>query len=267
MAEYRTGRRSRLVFSVFGAGYFSDGIQGFSMKATVLVPAAGMGRRMGASINKQYLNLAGKPILAHTLALFEQHPQIEHIYPIVPREEISYCQQQIIDRYGFTKVRRIVSGGAERQDSVRHGLQALADDDLAQPDRIVLIHDGVRPLFNPLLLPELITIIAKLGACVVGVPVKDTIKEVAGGLVCTTPERQRLWQAQTPQGFRYQLLAAAFQQAAAEQFLGTDDASLLERSGQPVAMLRGDYRNIKVTTPEDLVVAAAFLDMQQEESA
>jgi len=237
------------------------------MKATVLIPAAGMGRRMAAAVNKQYLDLAGKPILAHTLALFEQHPQVEHIYPILPPDEMAYCQQQIIDRYGFSKVRRLVPGGAERQDSVRNGLQALVDDDLAQPERIVLIHDGARPLFNPQLLQELLEIIVAQGACIVAVPAKDTIKEVDAGLINRTPERSRLWQAQTPQGFRYRLLAEAFAQADAEQFLGTDDASLLERYGQPVAILQGDYRNIKVTTPEDLLVAAAFLDMQREESA
>ena len=237
------------------------------MKAMVLIPAAGMGRRMGASVNKQFLELAGKPILAHTLALFEQHPQIEHIYPILPHDEIVYCQQQIIDRYNFSKVRRLVCGGAERQDSVRNGLLALAEDGLDQPERIVLIHDGARPLFNPQLLSALIEIIATQTACIVGVPAKDTIKEVADGLISNTPDRQRLWQAQTPQGFRYQQISTAFAQADAEQFLGTDDASLLERYGMPVAMLQGDYRNIKVTTPEDLVIAAAFLDMQQEESA
>ncbi|HEY5672344.1 MAG TPA: 2-C-methyl-D-erythritol 4-phosphate cytidylyltransferase [Malonomonas sp.] len=237
------------------------------MKATVLIPAAGMGRRMGASINKQYLDLAGKPILAHTLALFEQHPLVEHIYPILPPDEIAHCQQQIIDYYGFAKVRRLVPGGAERQDSVRNGLQALKEDGLAQAERIVLIHDGARPLFNPQLLAKLLESIIAQGACIVGVPAKDTIKEVDAGLIRGTPERSRLWQAQTPQGFRYRLLAEAFARADADRYLGTDDASLLERCGMPIAMLQGDYRNIKVTTPEDLLVAAAFLDMQREESA
>ncbi len=230
------------------------------MKATVLIPAAGMGRRMGASINKQYLDLAGRPILAHTLALFEQHPLIDTIYPIIPREEISYCQQQIVEKYGFSKVRRIVPGGAERQDSVRNGLQALQEDGLDQPQRPVLIHDGVRPLFNPQLLPAVLDAIAATGACAVGVPVKDTIKQVDNGLISATPDRSRLWQAQTPQGASYRLLAEAFALAEAQGYLGTDDASLLELSGQPVALVTGDYRNIKVTTPEDLLIAMAILD-------
>lgn len=237
------------------------------VKATVLIPAAGMGRRMGVSINKQYLDLAGRPILTHTLALFESHPQVEHIYPIIPRDEIPHCRQQIIDRYGFSKVRRLVPGGAERQDSVRNGLLALAEDGLDQPERIVLIHDGARPLFNPQLLPKLIERIATEGACIIGVPVKDTIKEVDDDFIYNSPQRQRLWQAQTPQGFCYQLIASAFARADAERFLGTDDASLLERYEIPVAILPGDYRNIKVTTPEDLIIATALLDSQQEESA
>jgi len=237
------------------------------MQATVLIPAAGMGRRMGANINKQYLELSGKPILAHTLALFDQHPQIEHIYPILPADEIDFCNRQIIEKYAFSKVRRLVSGGAERQDSVRNGLRALQEDGLDQSERIVLVHDGARPLFNPQLLPELIATIAGKGACIVGVPAKDTTKEVADGLINRTLERKRLWQAQTPQGFRYQEFAAAYQSADEAGFLGTDDASLLERLGQPVAMLEGDYCNIKVTTPEDLVIAAALLDSYGEKSA
>jgi len=237
------------------------------MKATVLVPAAGMGRRMGGSLSKQYLDLAGRPILTRTLALFDRHPAIEHIYPIVPQDEIPYCQQHCIEPYRFLKVRRLIAGGCERQDSVRNGLLALQEDGLAQAERIVLVHDGVRPLFNPELLDELIGRIAEQGACIVGVPVKDTIKEVAGGAICGTPERSRLWQAQTPQGFQYRLLSEAFALADRNGYIGTDEASLLERTGVPVNLLQGDYFNIKVTTPEDLVIAQALLDSRQEESA
>jgi len=237
------------------------------MKAIVLIPAAGLGRRMGTAVYKQYLSLAGKPLLAHTLALFDRHPLIEHIYPILPADDIDYCQQQIISAYGLQKIRRLVAGGKERQDSVRNGLRALVEDGFDQPERIVLIHDGARPLFDPQQLAPLLEKIAAEGACIVAVPVKDTIKELDDGFILHTPERQRLWQAQTPQGFRYQLLASAFAQAAADNFRGTDDASLLENIEIPVAVLPGDYRNIKVTTPEDLVIAAALLDMQREESA
>ncbi len=229
------------------------------MRATVLIPAAGAGRRMGGSINKQYLELAGKPILAHTLTLFENHPRIENIYLIVPPDDISYCQQQIIDRYGFSKVKRIVAGGTERQDSVRNGLDTLAEDGLAQPHRPILIHDGARPLFDCKRLSTLIDIVCQTGACIIGVPVKDTIKEVENNQITGSPDRSRLWQAQTPQGFHYQLIREAFDQAADDGSTATDDASLVERLGHPVQILEGDYRNIKVTTPEDILIAAALL--------
>jgi len=229
------------------------------MQATVLIPAAGTGRRMGGSVSKQYLELAGKPILAHTLALFENHPLIDNIYPIVPPNDISYCQQQIVDRYGFTKVRKLVAGGPTRQDSVKNGLAALAEDGLDQPKRPVLIHDGARPLFDSKRLSMLIDIVCQTGACTIGVPVKDTIKNVDNNKITDSPDRNRLWQAQTPQGFQYQVIKEAFDQAAADGFIATDDASLLERLGHPVQMLKGDYRNIKVTTPEDILIAVALL--------
>ncbi|MBN1957271.1 MAG: 2-C-methyl-D-erythritol 4-phosphate cytidylyltransferase [Desulfuromonadales bacterium] len=230
------------------------------MKATVLIPAAGTGRRMGTEVSKQYLTLAGKPILAHTLALFEHHPLVEHIYLIVPPSDIDYCRQQIVEVYGFTKVRQLVPGGQQRQDSVWNGLKALMADGLDDPQRPVLIHDGARPLFDNALLSELIEVVSDQGACAVGVPVKDTIKNVEGQQITGSPDRQRLWHAQTPQGFQYRLLVNAFERAMADHFIGTDDASLLERIGYPVQMLEGNYRNIKVTTPEDLLIAAALLD-------
>ena len=229
------------------------------MNATVLIPAAGTGRRMGGAISKQYLELAGKPILAHTLTLFENHPLINNIYLIVPPDDISYCQEQIVDRYGFSKVSRIVAGGAERQDSVRNGLNALAEDGLNQPQLPILIHDGARPLFDCERLSALIKIVCETGACTIGVPVKDTIKDVKNNTITGSPKRSRLWQAQTPQGFQYHLIKTAFEQADTDGFIATDDASLLERLGHPVQMLEGDYRNIKVTTPEDILIAVALL--------
>ncbi len=229
------------------------------MKATVLIPAAGTGRRMGGSISKQYLELADKPILAHTLTLFENHPRVNNIYLIVPPDDISYCQQQIVDRYGLSKVCRIVAGGCQRQDSVRNGLDALAEDGLCQPQRPILIHDGARPLFDCKSLSSLIDIVCQTGACTIGVPVKDTIKNVENNKITGSPDRDRLWQAQTPQGFQYHLIREAFDRATEDGFVATDDASLLERLGHPVQILEGDYRNIKVTTPEDVLVAVALL--------
>lgn len=229
------------------------------MKATVLIPAAGTGRRMGGSVNKQYLELAGKPILAHTLTLFENHPQVENIYVIVPIDDIAYCQKNIIDRFKFNKVQRIIAGGVERQDSVRNGLNAITEDGFNQQCRPILIHDGARPLFDCKRLSALIEAVEESGACTVGVPVKDTIKDVENKTITGSPDRSRLWQAQTPQGFQYHLIREAFDRADADGFVATDDTSLVERLGHPVQMLEGDYRNIKVTTPEDILVAVALL--------
>ena len=237
------------------------------MKAAVLIPAAGMGSRMGSTVSKQYLELAGRPILAHTLSIFDAHPLVEAIYPIVPAADFAYCQEQILTPFGYQKVKRLVAGGTERQDSVANGLAALAEDGYTEGQQPVLIHDGARPLFNGDLIAELLQCIKQQGACIVGVPVKDTIKVVADGIITASPERQTLWQAQTPQGAQFNLLRHAFKQAAINNFCGTDDASLLENAGTPVHMVTGDYSNIKVTTPEDLVIAKALLDSMRSESA
>ena len=230
------------------------------MSVTVLIPAAGMGSRMGAAVNKQYLTLADRPVLAHTLTLFDHHPAIDHICIVSPEEEIDYCRAEVVERFGFTKVRNLIPGGAERQDSVYNGLSACA----AADSDIILIHDGVRPFFPSGCIEEVVTAAERTGACVVGVPVKDTIKEVAEGLIRSTPDRRRLWQAQTPQAFVFGLIRDAHERARREGFRGTDDASLVERMGHPVAMIEGSYRNIKITTPEDLILAEAFIKLQIE---
>lgn len=225
------------------------------MSVVVLIPAAGTGSRMRAAVNKQYLTLGDRPLLAHTLSLFDRHPAVDRIHVIVPVDETDYCRREVVERYAFGKVHSVVAGGAERQDSVRNGLAACA----AAEDDIVLIHDGARPLLAPALIDRVVATATRIGGVVVGVPVKDTIKEVEGGLVCGTPDRRRLWQAQTPQAFRFALIRDAHERAWREGFRGTDDAALVERLGLPVAMVEGDYRNIKITTPEDLVLARAFL--------
>lgn len=227
------------------------------VKAYALIPAAGMGKRMGASVNKQYLQLDGLPIVARTIAVFEQSPHIEAIYLVIPQDEISYCREHVVEACGFRKIVEIVPGGRERQNSVLNGLRAmrshLADDD------VVVIHDGVRPLVTPELLRESIEVACVNDGALVAVPVKDTIKTVRNGVVIDTPERDSLWQAQTPQSFRYVTIYDAHLAAERDGFIGTDDASLVERSGGAVRIVRGDYRNIKITTPEDLVLAESFL--------
>lgn len=237
------------------------------LKAIVLIPAAGSGRRMGTATSKQYLQLHGKPLLAHTIALFDQHPLVEAIYPIVPEDDSDYCRREILDKYRFTRVRRLVTGGKERQDSVRNGLKALAEDGYDQPERPILIHDGARPLFNPNLLPALLDDISAGGACIVAVPAKDTIKQVIQGQIVASPLRDQLWQAQTPQGFRFDILHKAFQQQDCNSVPATDDAALVAAAGYRVRVLAGEDRNIKITTPVDLLIATALLDSYQEKSA
>ena len=225
-------------------------------KIFALIPAAGMGKRMGAGSNKQYLLLDGVPILAHTLGVFQQAPFIEAVYLITPEQEIPFCQTEVVERHGFSKVRAIVAGGAERQHSVLNGLHAMQG---IEQDDLVLIHDGVRPFVPVELLKSAAAAADRFGAAVVAVPVKDTVKLVYDGIITQTPPREKLWLAQTPQAFRYGLILAAHASAAADGFLGTDDASLMERQGWPVRVVMGEYRNIKITTPEDMALAEAFL--------
>ncbi|MDD2309518.1 MAG: 2-C-methyl-D-erythritol 4-phosphate cytidylyltransferase [Desulfuromonadaceae bacterium] len=232
-------------------------------KTIALIPAAGMGKRMGASINKQYLQLAGMPIVARTIAVFEHSPLIDAIYLVIPPEEIAYCQEHVVEAYGFRKIAAIVPGGVERQNSVLNGLNAMQDQ--LSADDVVLIHDGVRPLVNGNMLRESITTASCHDGAVAAVPVKDTIKTVQDGIINDTPRRENLWQAQTPQSFRFGIIHAAHQSAEADGFSATDDASLIERSGGEVHIIRGDYRNIKITTPEDLILAELFLAAMERE--
>jgi len=233
------------------------------LKAFALIPAAGMGKRMGASINKQYLQLDGLPIVARTISVFEQSPLIEAIYLVIPADEIPYCREHVVAACGFRKVAEIVPGGRERQNSVMNGLHAMRQ--IVADDDVVLIHDGVRPLITPQLLRESIEAARNNDGALVAVPAKDTIKTVRDGLVIGTPPRETLWQAQTPQSFRFATIYAACLAAEQEGFMGTDDASLVERRGGIVRVVRGDYRNIKITTPEDLVLAEAFLASERKE--
>jgi 2-C-methyl-D-erythritol 4-phosphate cytidylyltransferase len=233
------------------------------MKVIALVPAAGMGKRMGASVNKQYLQLGGLPILAHTLKIFQNAPFVDDIYPISPADEIDYCREQVVARYGLTKVRQVVTGGKERQNSVLNGLRAI---DGSAEDDIIIIHDGVRPFVPESVVQRSVVVAREHDGALVAVPVKDTVKVVDGGFVTATPLRETLWLAQTPQTFRYGIIRAAHEIADAEGFLGTDDASLVERLGDRVHIVIGDYRNIKITTPEDMILGEAFLQNRREHS-
>jgi 2-C-methyl-D-erythritol 4-phosphate cytidylyltransferase len=233
-----------------------------TFKAFALIPAAGMGKRMGASINKQYLLLGGRPILAHTISVFEESPLIDGICLVIPADEIPYCREQVVQACGFRKVIEIVAGGRERQNSVLNGLNALQRH--ACGEDVVLIHDGVRPFIPPALISESIAVARTGDGALVAVPAKDTIKTVRNGIVIDTPDRETLWQAQTPQSFLFSVILNAHCSAVEAGFSGTDDASLIERQNRTVRIVRGDYRNIKITTPEDLILAEAFLAAPQQ---
>lgn len=232
------------------------------MRVTALIPAAGMGKRMAAGMNKQYLQLGDRPILAHTLAVFESAPFVDDIYLIIPEDEIAYCRENVVERFGFTKVRRIVAGGSERQHSVLNGLRAVEGVTADDP---IIIHDGVRPFIPLSVIERSVETARSSDGALVAVPVKDTVKVVRDGVVIDTPPRETLWLAQTPQTFRYGIIREAYEQADADRWLGTDDASLVERLGKSVRIVKGDYGNFKITTPEDLVLAEAFLNKAREE--
>jgi len=216
-------------------------------KMGVVIVAAGRGSRMRTSESKQYLPLAGKPILAHTMLAFASHPEIDVISMVVPPGDEPRVRE-LAEQYGCVDRIHIIAGGAERQHSVLRGLEALRDS-----VSIVLVHDGVRPFITKEKISAIGREAASYGAAVLAVPVKDTIK-IAGseGVVQSTPDRHSLWAVQTPQAFRISILIDAYGQAERDGFLGTDDASLVERLGHPVKLVLGDYTNVKITTPEDL---------------
>lgn len=222
-----------------------------------IIAAAGTGSRMGTTTKKQYLTLAGEPVLAHTLRVFENSSLIKHVVLVVGQDELAWCHDEILAKFNFTKVLTVVPGGIYRQHSVYNGLVALK----AQATDVVIVHDGARPLLTETVLKTTIQGAVVGGAAVAAVPVKDTIKKAsANKTILETPPRETLWAVQTPQAFRYQLLMRAYQRAEEEDFIGTDDASLVERSGQEVHLVDGSYENIKITTLEDMAFAEAILE-------
>jgi 2-C-methyl-D-erythritol 4-phosphate cytidylyltransferase/2-C-methyl-D-erythritol 2,4-cyclodiphosphate synthase len=226
-------------------------------KTGAVIVAAGSGKRMGTALSKQYLPLLGKPIVVHALEAFERSEVVHAAALVVGADDEEYGRE-LVRRYGLSKVVRVVAGGAERQHSVKRGLDAIVE---ALPGvEWVLVHDGARPLITPEVIARSLGEAKETGAAIPAVPVKDTIKVADRSLcVAATPERQSLWAVQTPQAFRVEVLARAHEQAVAEGFLGTDDAMLAERIGVKVRIAEGDYRNVKVTTPEDLGLAERLL--------
>ena len=231
---------------------------------TAIFPAAGKGKRMQAGMNKVLVELEGMPILVRTLARFSRCQAVDRLVIVVAAHEVDFVTDMLTgaDREFGLKPWQVTAGGSERQYSVWNGIQAVqgaADDD------IILVHDAARPLVSEKTILETIRVAEAKGAAIAAVPAKNTIKLCnAAGEVVETPDRSRLWEVQTPQGFRRDILVRANQQAMAESFLGTDDASLVERLGQKVFIVESDYRNIKLTTPEDMVIAKAFLAAEED---
>ena len=221
---------------------------------SVVFPAAGQAHRMQVGLNKVFLTLAGKPMLLRTLLTFSKVPDVGELIVAVGADEVEPVTS-LLGRVKGLAPWRVVEGGKERQYSIRNGLALVSEE-----ADIVLVHDAARPLIRRDTIEELIRVVRAEGAAIIAVPEKNTIKIAAeDGTVAATPPRSSLWQVQTPQGFRKDILMEANRKADEDGFLGTDDASLVERLGVPVRIVRGEYSNIKVTTPEDMVVAEAIL--------
>ena len=220
-----------------------------------LIPAAGSGVRMGGNIAKPFLKLGGREILARTLDVFERCTVIDELWVVVAAKNVSSCRQGIIERYGFRKVCDVVAGGASRQESVWRGLQRVD----AAVD-LVVVHDGVRPFVTEAVLQETLGCAAQHGAAVAAIPLRDTLKHISEkGEVEATVPRENLWRTQTPQAFQRHLLMSAYRQAWEQGVYATDDAGLLESMGHPVKVVSGLENNIKITTPEDLILSEGLL--------
>lgn len=227
-------------------------------KAVAIVPSAGLGRRFGEDRNKPFENLGGKPILIWALETLEKMPEISEIIPVLKETDMQ-AGTELFKYYKITKAKNIAPGGKERQDSVFNGLHCIKDN-----GSVVLIHDGARPFLEPDTVRRALRALPGCDGVVIGVPPKDTIKEMAGALIRHTLDRDMLIAVQTPQVFFYKPLRDAYERAMKESFYATDDSALVERNNGRIAVVKGEYTNIKITTPEDLVIAEAFLKMRGE---
>ena len=221
---------------------------------SVVIVSAGRGSRMKADINKQFLKLQNKEVIAHTIDKFYNNENIGEIIVVVREDEAEFFKINIIEKYGYTNI-KIAFGGSERQDSVYNGLK-MVDENC----KIVLIHDGARPFVNNETIDNAIESAKENKCVIVGVPVKDTIKVIdENNNVCDTPDRSTLWSIQTPQVFDYSLIMKAHEKAREDNYYGTDDSMLVEYFGQKVKVVEGSYNNIKITTPEDLKIGEEIL--------
>ncbi|MFJ7649682.1 2-C-methyl-D-erythritol 4-phosphate cytidylyltransferase [Lysinibacillus sp. NPDC097279] len=222
------------------------------MQYEVVLPAAGSGKRMGAGQNKLFLELLGKPILIHTLEVFEQDENCTGIWLAVKPEERAFIRE-MLSSYGISKVKGLPDGGAERQHSVHSCMKEMEQVD------IVLVHDAARPFITHAIIANLVQSAHDFGAAIAGVRAKDTMKKVRDGIIEETVDRESLWMIQTPQAFRFDLIVEAEDVAEKVGFLGTDEAMLVERLGHAVHIVESTYENVKMTTKEDLLFGEAIL--------
>ena len=231
------------------------------MKSTAIVLAAGQGKRMNRKVQKQFLLIKGKPVLYYSLSCFQNSREIEEIIVVTGKDSINFCKQEIIEAYGFSKVKAVIAGGRERYDSVYAGLCACEDSDY------VFIHDGARPFLTEDMIRRGKEAVLASGACVIGMPSKDTIKIAdENGMVASTPSRSLVWNIQTPQIFSYTAIREAYERARQQNMADiTDDAMVMERFGNmKIKLVEGSYENIKITTPEDILVAEKILEKIQK---
>lgn len=221
---------------------------------SLVIVSAGKGSRMKSDLNKQFLKIGNKEVIAHTIDKFYNNENIDEIIIVIREDEKEFFQENIINKYGYKNI-KIAFGGKERQDSVYNGLK-----EVDEKSKIVLIHDGARPFLTNEIIKKSIECAKEYNCAIVGVPVKDTIKIVnEKNDVCDTPNRSTLWSIQTPQVFNYSLIMKAHKKAKDDEYYGTDDSMLMEYLGYNVKVVEGSYNNIKITTPEDLKIAEEIL--------
>ncbi len=224
-----------------------------------IVLAAGQGKRMGTSVQKQYIELEGKPLIYYSLKTFQESGLIDSVVLVVGEGQVAYAQNEIVSKYGFSKVCAVVEGGKERYDSVWQGLKTVSQEPEVS---YIYIHDGARPFVDDEILNRGYETVEQFRACVAGMPSKDTVKVVdEQGFAINTPDRKYVWVIQTPQIFEKSLIMEAYARLMKEEHEDvTDDAMAVERMMKvPVKMFEGSYQNVKITTPEDLAIAKVFL--------
>lgn len=230
-----------------------------AVRATALIAAAGKGERMGAPLPKQFLPVGGVPLLVHALRPFEKVKEVTEVFLIIPPGKEDYCQREIVEKYALQKVTKLIVGGQERQESVSQGL-----GEVSPSTEVVVVHDGVRPCVTEDMIRDAIRVAGMSHGAVVGIPVSETVKETTlqegRPEIIRTLDRSRLWLAQTPQAFPLAVLVEAHEKARHDAFTGTDEASLVERLGYHVIMVMGSPFNMKVTTPQDLILAEQILE-------